>query len=215
MGNTEILDYNIKNSANGLQGSTPIFLIHGYGADKNDLFSFADYLPESLTVIALQAPLELPFGGRAWYSLEMQDSGLVSDIEGAKIAMEKIDHCIDYCIENYQLNGDKKFVLGFSQGAILSTALAVNKPEKYKYFLPLSGYALNDIYSVQGKDYSHLDFYAAHGTMDGVIPIEKGRSIQKTLQDLNIKHVYREFEAAHSIAAKEFEEFVTWITERL
>lgn len=210
------LDYNIRPSNLGIKGSTPIFLIHGYGANKDDLFSFESYLPVNLTVIALQAPLELPYGGAAWYSLEMMGGRLISDVDQAKQAMSKVEEFIDQAIEKYELKGDNKFVLGFSQGAILSCALMLNKPEKFKYMLPLSGYILDDLLPENhNRDYSHLQVYAAHGNMDGVIPIEKGRSVRDKLESLNIQHQYREFDAGHSIAQREFEELLDWIKLRI
>ena len=38
-------------------------MLHGYGSDENDLFSFADYLPNKYNVISIRAPFETPMGG--------------------------------------------------------------------------------------------------------------------------------------------------------
>ena len=212
------LDYNIRPSNLGIENSKVIYLIHGYGADKNDLFSFAEYLPVNLTVIAMQAPFSLPYGsGAAWYNLEVDSTGgHYSDAEQAKESVSKISEFIDSSVREYKLDSDNIFILGFSQGAILSYSLVLNNPEKYKYVLPLSGFILEEIMPVDfDKDYSNLDFYSAHGTMDGIIPIEKGRTVKKLLDDLKIKHIYHEFPAAHSIAQKEFEEIIVWLRERI
>lgn len=210
------LDYNIRPSNLGIENSKVIFLIHGFGADKNDLFSFASYLPVNLTVIALQAPHAMPFGGRAWYNIELENGEPVSDVKQAAESVEVINDFISECVDGYSFNKNEIFVLGFSQGAILSYAIASKYPEKYKYFLTLSGFAMQEILEVDNnKDYSNLDFYAAHGTMDGVISIERGRTAQKLLQDINAKHIYHEFPAGHSIAQKEFEEIIEWLKERV
>ncbi len=212
------LDYNIRPSSLGLENSKVIYLIHGYGADKNDLFSFANYLPKELTVIAMQATFTMPFGeGGAWYSLELGPNGEhLSNIEQAKQSVQEISKFIDASISSYGFDKDNVFVLGFSQGAILSYSLALNNPEKFKYVLPLSGFIMNEIMPESfDKDYSNLDFYSAHGTMDGVISIERGRTVSALLKKLDIKHIYHEFPAAHSIAQKEFEEVVAWLGERV
>lgn len=210
------LDYNIRPSNLGIENSKVIYLIHGYGADKNDLFSFADYLPVNFTVIAMQAPLSLPFGGNAWYNIEMDNGKHISDVSQAKSSVTVLDKFISESIEAYKFDSSNIFVLGFSQGAILSYSLALNNPEKYKYFLPLSGFIMEEIMPENfDKDYTHLDFYSAHGTMDGVIPIEKGRTVKAMLEKQSIKHIYHEFPAAHSIAQKEFEEIIEWLKSRL
>ena len=212
------LDYNIRPSSLGIENSKVIYLIHGYGADKNDLFSFADYLPEELTVIAMQAPFSMPFGqGGAWYSLELGPNGEhLSNVEQAKQSVNEISEFIDLSTEGYGLDKDNIFILGFSQGAILSYSLVLNNPSKFKYILPLSGFIMDEIMPDNfDKDYSNLDFYSAHGTMDGVISIERGRTVSTLLKKLEIKHIYHEFPAAHSIAQKEFEEVIAWLKERI
>lgn len=212
------LDYNIRPSNLGLENSKVIYLIHGYGADKNDLFSFADYLPVSLTVIAMQATFSMPFGqGGAWYNLELGPNGEhLSDVEQAKYSAQEIKKFIEASTESYGFDKDNIFVLGFSQGAILTYSMVLNNPEKFKYVLPLSGFIMDEIMPESfDKDYSNLDFYSAHGTMDGVISIERGRTGGALLKKLGIKHIYHEFPAAHSIAQKEFEEIVSWLKERV
>lgn len=212
------LDYNIRPSNLGLKNSKVIFLIHGYGADKNDLFSFANYLPNELTVIAMQATYSMPFGeGGAWYSIELGPNGEhLSNVEQAKHSVHEIQKFINSSVSHYGFDAENIFVLGFSQGAILSYSMVLNNPEKFKYVLPLSGFIMDGIMpDSYTKDYSHLDFYSAHGTMDGVIPIEKGRTVSALLKKLEIKHIYHEFPAAHSIAQKEFEEIIEWLRERV
>ena len=212
------LDYNIRPSTLGLENSKVIYLIHGYGADKNDLFSFANYLPESLTVIAMQATFSMPFGeGGAWYSLELGPNGEhLSNVEQAKYSVKEIESFIHASTASYGLDKDNIFVLGFSQGAILTYSMVLNNPDKFKYVLPLSGFIMDEIMPESfDKDYSNLDFYSAHGTMDGVISIERGRTGGALLKKLDIKHIYHEFPAAHSIAQKEFEEVIEWLNERV
>ncbi|MEC7173027.1 MAG: phospholipase, partial [Bacteroidota bacterium] len=63
-----MLSYKIRRASEGDAPHPCIILLHGYGSNANDLFSFADYLPNHLTIISLEAPLDTPFGGKAWYS---------------------------------------------------------------------------------------------------------------------------------------------------
>ena len=52
-----MLKYRIRKGDNKLTQSSAIFLIHGYGSNCDDLFSFAPYLPKNLTIIALELSL--------------------------------------------------------------------------------------------------------------------------------------------------------------
>ena len=61
------LDFLIRKSENTEIKSGAIFMFHGYGSNKEDLFSLEQYLPKSQTIISLEAPLKLPFGGFSWF----------------------------------------------------------------------------------------------------------------------------------------------------
>ena len=50
-----MLDYQIRSAEGKAEKNPTIILIHGYGSNAEDLFSFAPYLPKSHTIIALQA----------------------------------------------------------------------------------------------------------------------------------------------------------------
>ena len=67
------LDFLIRRPDNGQNGNGCIFLFHGYGSNMEDLFSLEQYLPKSHTIISLEAPLSLPFGGFSWFNIDYSD----------------------------------------------------------------------------------------------------------------------------------------------
>ena len=46
-----------------------LLLLHGYGSDENDLFSFAAELPNNYFVISARAPIPMQPYGNAWYAI--------------------------------------------------------------------------------------------------------------------------------------------------
>ena len=100
METNQVLDYRIRQPLKKSDTTPVLFLLHGYGSHEEDLFSFANYLPEEYLIISLRAPLTLGFGGYAWYSIhfnENQDKW--SDDSEAKKAQEVILYNIDYQLE--------------------------------------------------------------------------------------------------------------------
>ena len=135
-----MLEYRIRKAENNLAQSPVMFLIHGYGSNSDDLFSFAPYLPKSHTIIALQAPLLLVHGSYAWYQLyPKEDGSLETKLNEAQDALDLIIKNIELLVNKYNLNSFDLSVLGFSQGAILSWALAYSKPKKVRRIIALSG----------------------------------------------------------------------------
>jgi len=195
-----------------------LIMLHGYGSDENDLFSFASELPEELFIISAKAPYELQPYGNAWYAINFDaDKGKWSDNEQAKQSVEIISDFIDEVIQSYPVNKNNVTLLGFSQGTILSYAVALTYPEKVKNIIALSGYINKDILpeDIDSKDYSNLDFYCSHGIVDQVIPIDWARQTRPFLSDLNIKNQYSEFPVGHGVAPQNFYEFKNWLLKRI
>ena len=63
------LDFLIRRGDKSNEKAGCIFMFHGYGSNKEDLFSLEQYLPSSQTIISLEAPLRLPFGGFSWFDI--------------------------------------------------------------------------------------------------------------------------------------------------
>ena len=122
-------------------GTNPLLVMaHGYGADENDLFSMAGEFPAVFHVVAPRAPLDLPYGGAAWYSLDFQGDRMISDIPQAVAARERLAEFVAEAARKYGVASHDVWLLGFSQGAILSYGILSKYPERARYYLPLSGY---------------------------------------------------------------------------
>ncbi len=117
-----------------------VIMLHGYGSNEEDLFSFAAELPEELFIISLQAPYPLEPFGHAWYAINFEAPyGKWSDDEQAIASREKIVRFLDEACQAYQLDKENITLLGFSQGTVLSYAVALSYPEKIKQVIALSG----------------------------------------------------------------------------
>ncbi len=202
-----------------LSENAPILIMfHGYGSDENDLFSFASELPEELFIISTQAPYAMQPYGNAWYAINFDAvQGKWSDNEQAIESRDLIAKFIDEAIAKYPVNKNNVTLLGFSQGTILSYAVALTYPKKIRNVVALSGYINKDILTkdIETKDYSHLDFYCSHGSVDQVIPVEWARQTPPFLSSLNIKHIYSEFPVGHGVAPQNFYELKEWLLHRI
>ena len=212
------LKYLVKEPKEINENTPLIFLFHGYGSHEEDLFSFATELPENAVIISARAPLSLGFGGYAWYSINFTATqGKFSDIPEAKKALELIGTFISEIQELYKIKPENTFLVGFSQGTILSYATAFNHPEKVQKVVALSGYVNEELLPVEldSKDYSNLDFFISHGTVDQVIPVSWAQQAPKFMEARNISYCYQEYPVGHGVAPKNFFDFKNWIEERI
>jgi phospholipase/carboxylesterase len=194
-----------------------LILLHGYGSNEEDLFSFASELPNDLLIISARAPQTLGFGSYAWYTIHFNNTqGKFSDTAEAIEARELIATFIQEVQKKYQIAPSKTFLLGFSQGTILSYAVALNYPKLVQKVIALSGYVNPDLLpeNLHEKDYSKLDFFISHGSVDQVIPAEWANKAPEFLNQLGIKNCYQEYPVGHGVAPKNFFDFKTWIENR-
>lgn len=213
------LKLNYLTRPSSLESNAPLLIMcHGYGSDENDLFSFASELPEELFIISLQAPYRLQPYGHAWYAINFDaEQGKWNDNEQGRASRDLIAECIDEACKLYPVNPDNVTLLGFSQGSILSYAVALTYPQKVRQVVALSGYINKDILpeSINPEDLKHLDFYCSHGSVDQVIPVEWARQTPPFLENLNLKYKYSEFPVGHGVAPQNFFEFKDWLVERI
>lgn len=198
---------------------TPLLImLHGYGSDENDLFSFAEELPDELFVISVKAPYAMQPYGNAWYAIHWDNQdGKFSDDAQAKESRDLIAKFIDEAIEAYNLDAENVTLLGFSQGSILSYAVALSYPKKVKNIVALSGYINKEIITpgFEKNDFSTLSFYCSHGSQDQVIPVEWARKTKPVLDELNIENSYSEFPVGHGVAPQNFYELREWLKKRI
>ena len=193
-----------------------LILLHGYGSNEEDLFSFAPELPDDSYVISVRAPYDLQPYGHAWYAIHFDaDENKFSDNVQAKQSVEIIASFIDEIVKQYPIDTKNVTLVGFSQGAILSYATALTYPEKVAKVVALSGYFNQEIMPevIDTKSISHLKFFVSHGSVDQVIPVEWARKAKPALENLGLEVKYQEYPVGHGVAPQNFYDFKNWLQQ--
>ncbi|UPQ80882.1 alpha/beta fold hydrolase [Flavobacterium azooxidireducens] len=210
------LQYLIREPKTIQEKNPLLLLLHGYGSNKEDLFSFASELPEQYYVISVQAPHDLMYGSYAWYAINFDaDDTKFSDINQAKQSRDLIVDFIDELVAKFPIDKENITLIGFSQGAILSYAIALSYPEKVSKIVAMSGYLNTEMAkdNFEKNNFSNLKIFASHGTVDQVIPVDWARKTSPVLEKLGIKFVYKEYPVGHGVAPQNFYDFRNWLGE--
>ncbi len=197
-----------------LEKNPLLLLLHGYGSNEEDLFSFASELPEEYYVVSVRAPYELGYGSYAWYAINFDaDENKFSDVPQAQQSRDLIANFIDELVANYPIDATKITLIGFSQGTILSYAIALSYPEKIQRVVAMSGYLNTEMAlpNFENNDFSHLKIFASHGTVDQVVPVDWARKAAPALTKLGIEVVYKEYPIGHGVAPQNFYDFKNWL----
>lgn len=209
-------EYQIREPKILLDKNPLLLLLHGYGSNEADLFSFADELPDNYFVISARAPYDLQYGSYAWYAINFDaNQNKFSDNNQAMQSRDAIVGFIDELIAKYPIDAANVNLLGFSQGSILSLAVALSYPQKVHKVIGLSGYLNEDILkeNYQNNDFADLKIFTSHGTVDQVIPVEWAKKTQPFLAQIGIQSTYKEYPIGHGISPQVFNDFKNWLAD--
>jgi len=208
-------EFNFRDSNNSDELSPLVIMLHGYGSNEDDLFSFANHIPGNYKIISLRAPYSLPYGGYSWYDISSDDleaKKIKIGVEQAKSSISKIkDFVKNQLPKKYSFDIEKICLIGFSQGSALSYALSLNNPDLFKNVIALSGMISMQLIDENHKDYSNLNYFCSHGIQDQVIPVNYSRESIEWLKSRNITHVYKEYDMTHSVSQENFFDFLEWM----
>lgn len=211
------LEYRVLPPRKQTENPPALVMLHGYGADMNDLYSFATMLPEELLIISVQAPRRLPWGGYAWYDIEMSADGIkTSNAQQGKEAVQQVFTFLDEMREEFDFDANRLFLLGFSQGCILSLACMYRQPERFKGIVALSGYLNVDFLDQKPEDVTISGaVFHSHGTQDPVIPVSAAEMTRDILEKTDLDYTFKTYPAGHGINQENLQDLIAWINTKL
>jgi phospholipase/carboxylesterase len=217
----------IKNSLTHLvrepgqqRGQSPaplLLLLHGVGSNEEDLFGLAPYLDERFLIVSARAPVVMGAGAYGWFNIEFTPRGMTADMEQAKRSLELLPGFLDALVNTYGADDKCVYVAGFSQGAMMSLALALTRPEKIAGVVAMSGRFPSSVlpHDLDQNALEGMPVLVTHGLYDPVLPIEEGRGIQKQLQALPVELTYREYPMGHEVTLESLRDVSTWLSTKL
>ena len=182
---TELISLNSESATNRL------VLLHGWGADAQDLVPIGKNLTQGLKdrfeIVSLSAPQPHPSGlGRQWYPLYPHKW---EQVPNAVLDLER--RLNNLCLDQIPL--DKTLLLGFSQGGAMALELATK--QKFAGVFALSSYPHPEWQPL--KDMSPI--FLCHGNIDQVVPKEASQKSFDILRRNGIKSDLYFFEGGHEI----------------
>ena len=207
------LDFLIRRSKNTDEKAGSIFMFHGYGSNKEDLFSLEHYLPQSHTIISLEGPLKLSFGGFSWFDIDYSDvieNNLDKRYKEINESIDSLLSNIDKHIESENLNKNDVTILGFSQGGSICWKLGLDFSNRFRRIIPLSSFIHPSYLNEDLNYYKNLEIYSSHGTLDDIIPISLVENYIESLANKN-NLVFDKFEAGHTISQMNLVNLIKWI----
>ena len=212
------LTYSVREPLDPVEGSPPlVILIHGWGSNEANMMALADYIDDRFLVASIRAPIELGPDSFGWYILRGEPGRFRHDDAEALAALNIVVHAIEELLALYHADPKRVILMGFSQGAIISLGVALDRPDKIAGAVLMSGLLLPLFGKNAGPDreLKGLPILAVHGTWDQMIPVENGRGVRDFLETKPVDLTYREFPMGHEVSRESLLEIESWLLRRI
>jgi len=157
-----------------------VVLLHGYGADGNDLIEIGREWQSLLPATAFVAPhapepCAMSSMGRQWFALTMRDP--TERWRGAVAAQPALDAFLDAELGHYGLNDADLALVGFSQGTMLALHVGLRRARRPASIVGYSGLLVEpepptNAPPLPPKSGEPPAILLVHGDADQVIPVD-------------------------------------------
>lgn len=194
-----------------------LLLLHGVGSHEGDLIQLAPYLDSRFFNVSARAPITLGPGMYGWFHLILDPFQPVINPEEAEQSRQILIRFIDEVVDAYGVDPQRVYLLGFSQGAIMSLGIALTRPDKVAGVVAMSGRILPEVLPlIASKEALRgLPIFVAHGIDDPILPIHHGRATRDRLAALPVALTYREYPMGHHVTEESLQDAAAWLTARL
>lgn len=188
-----------------------MILIHGFGANRMDLLGLDVVFPD-VNLLSLEAPYSMAYNQSYWYEIQWVGDDKIINHKQEESSKQLVIDFINDGLDKLNLEYEKEsiYLLGFSQGAILSYAIA-SELKKIKRVYAFSGYIDEIVTNLDGLNNKDLELFVCHGEYDEVIPITQARESNRILKEFDLKrYKYIEHSGGHWIGQDILEDIKKW-----
>lgn len=151
-----------------------VILLHGYGANGDDLIGLAPPLSEALPDAEFLSPnapypcAQNPFGGLQWFDVwNRDDENRLAEVRKTAVI---VDGFIDAALKARGLTDADLALVGFSQGTMLSLHVAMRRAAPCAAVLGFSG-RLESPETLPGEITARPKVMLIHGELDELLPV--------------------------------------------
>lgn len=203
-----------------MEGTRPplLVLLHGVGSNEHDLFGLAPELDPRFRIVSARGPLTRGQGSYAWFDVQFLPGGsFVINPEQLDASRQRLITFLREAVDAYEADPDRIYLMGFSQGTIMSLTIALTEPKLLAGVVAISGRIPPEVqpWLAPAEETAGLPVIVTHGRADTVISIAWAHRARETLEQQRVALTYREHSGGHSIPPAMLAEVAAWLTQRL
>lgn len=207
------LNYLVRRPKIETENPPLLILLHGVGSNEKNMFSFAEYLPEKYLIVSARGPLDFGNNSYAWFQVDFSTGKPVIVESQAEAARKVIIEFIDDLQSELNFDKENIYLMGFSQGGIMSYSVALTTPEKVKGIAVMSGRLLPEVKPLIAENtaLTTLKVYISHGYQDPVLQYGFAEDAVNYLQTKGLHPEFHSYHAGHTINQEMLNDVIEWL----
>lgn len=185
-----------------------VVMMHGRAGNEDNMWIFASTVPEGWLLVAPRGIVEDPWGGYSWRVRESEEWPTLNQFD---VPVGAVMDFIASLAELYDADLSRLYLMGFSQGAATSYAVAMRHPKVARAIAGLVGFVPMECEDLQAASaLDGLPVFMAVGTEDERIPYSRSLACAQTLNLAGADLEYHEYEVGHRLNADGMRDLKAW-----
>ncbi|WP_456026204.1 alpha/beta hydrolase [Pseudomonas capeferrum] len=195
-----------------------VIFLHGFGSNEEDLFGIKDALPSTWTYLSARAPMPVDPQGYRWFTKTPGDGDYNGETADLQRSAALIEDFVGKATAKYHTQSDRVFLVGFSQGAIMSYEVGLRKPALVRGIAALSGSVLPVLKAElkPSESLGKLAIFIGHGTLDQALPYASATRANEVLVGLGLTPEFHGYPGMpHTVSETEVQDLKAWLEKSL
>ena len=189
-----------------------VVMLHGRSGDEDVMWIFAKAIPPDWLIVAPRAIEPEPDGSYSWRLRAQDEWPTLDQFDDAVTAVTQFIHALPHL---YNADPAHIYLMGFSQGAATSYAVAMRHPGLVQGIAGLVGFIPTRCDSALDESpLVDLPIFMAVGKRDPLIPTERAAGCAQTLVMAGSNLEYHEYDTGHKLNATGMADLQAWWSER-
>lgn len=190
-----------------------LVLLHGVGGNEANLAGVAEHVPADTLTVLPRGPLAMGPQQFGWFQVQFTAQGPQINPAQADASRRLLIGLLAKLQNDHGIDAAHTVIAGFSQGGIMSAAVALTAPERVTGFGVLAGRILPDLEPLLAprEQLARLRAFIGHGRADDKLPVSWAERADRWLTELGIPHELLLDDAGHGLSMPMLLAFQAWL----
>lgn len=190
-----------------------VVMLHGHLGNEDVMWIFAQTVPSTCVLVAPRAIVPVSEKSFTWLPRLENEWPVWAQFDEAVTAVTTFIHALPTL---YAVDLNQVYLMGFSQGAAVAFAVALQNPGLVQGIASLVGFVPRQVdEAINRAALCDVPVFMAAGTQDDRVPLAVAQNSAAAVRAMGAFLEYREYDTGHKLDAAGMRKLQSWWQERL